>query len=131
MHSIYFDISRKITKIRRKITYLETKESLAKTVGISGEWGTAPNFGTLIYHQHLVVTDPYPSTGTKANIPCKHCGETTKVIWESSKTMYHWNMNETSLDPNRNIALCRGCAKSHHEYWDDLWAEYYSGRGGY
>lgn len=47
------------------------------------------------------------------------------VYLESSRTHYIWD--GTGEDPNRDLYLCRDCAKFHHEYWDEMWAEYYSG----
>jgi hypothetical protein len=47
------------------------------------------------------------------------------VELESSRTMYVWDGQ--GEDPNRPRALCRDCAKLHHEEWDTAWREYYSG----
>lgn len=56
---------------------------------------------------------------------CLRCGSAEGVETESSRTMYE----PTERDPNPNapIPLCRGCAKDHHEYWDDMWNEYRAG----
>lgn len=34
-----------------------------------------------------------------------------------------------SDDKGRNapVPLCRACAKEHHDYWDEMWAEYRQG----
>lgn len=29
-------------------------------------------------------------------------------------------------DPNAPVPLCRPCAKDHHEYWDEMWGNYYN-----
>jgi hypothetical protein len=54
------------------------------------------------------------------------CENPDCLIWwgvkpESSRTMYHWNGE--GEDPNRDVWLCRRCAKEHHEHWDDMWAQ--------
>jgi len=69
--------------------------------------------------------------GTPANIPCRGaegpCGSTEDVRWESSRTQYYWDKSKTDIDPNRPIAFCKECAQNHHEYWGEMWAEYYAG----
>jgi len=53
---------------------------------------------------------------------------TAGVEMESSRTMYPWDGPEDDPDnPNRPIALCRECAKDHHQHWDAMWAEYRAG----
>lgn len=39
-----------------------------------------------------------------------------------------FSLKDNPNDPNRMQLLCRTCAIMHHEYWDDMWQEYYSGR---
>jgi hypothetical protein len=57
--------------------------------------------------------------------PCSACGHTEDVRWEPSRTQYPWDGE--GEDPNAPEALCRPCAKLHHEHWDGMWAEYYGG----
>lgn len=60
-------------------------------------------------------------------LKCLRCGSQESVEMESSRTMYPFEGKEGSPeDPNRDIPLCRPCAKQHHEEWDDRWADYYS-----
>lgn len=60
---------------------------------------------------------------------CLRCGSTVGVEMESSRTQYHFEGEDNSPDdPNKDIPLCRPCAAEHHEYWDDMWREYYGGR---
>lgn len=56
---------------------------------------------------------------------CK--GRLVLVRWESSRTCY----SDSPLDGgrNRDVALCAECAREHHEYWDEMWADYYGSRG--
>lgn len=53
------------------------------------------------------------------------CQRTEGVELEPSRTAYHWDGK--GVDPNAPIWLCRECAKEHHEHWDGMWADYYSG----
>lgn len=57
---------------------------------------------------------------------CEHCECREGVRAESARTLYEWN--GWGINPNRDVYLCRQCAEEHHAYWDDMWAEYYSGR---
>lgn len=60
---------------------------------------------------------------------CEQCGSSEGVEAESSRTQYHFDGEIGSPeDPNRDIRYCRACAKEHHEYWDSMWSDYYSGR---
>lgn len=62
---------------------------------------------------------------------CERCGKLWGVKPESSRTCYHVDgidgRENTPVDPNREVRLCRGCADEHHQNWDHQWAEYYSG----
>ena len=89
---------------------------------------------------------------TDLPLVCEHCGASEGVLWEDSRTAYHtpkvrdqphsiWRQllinvgcGDEFVDPedehrNRPQAYCRDCAEEHHAYWDDMWDEYYSGRG--
>lgn len=64
---------------------------------------------------------------------CEHCKTIFGLKLEDSRTQYPgktiWDDGyEPHKDPNRPSLLCRMCADLHHEYWDDMWKEYYSGR---
>jgi hypothetical protein len=60
---------------------------------------------------------------------CECCGTSEGVELEDSRTCYmHGTTDDSAEDPNRQVALCRECAKEHHEYWDSMWADYYAGR---
>jgi hypothetical protein len=55
---------------------------------------------------------------------CEYCGSLCGVKRESSRTMYHWDgADDDPKNPNRPIDLCRPCAASHHEFWDDMWEQ--------
>ena len=62
---------------------------------------------------------------------CESCGSLWKVKPESSRTWYHVEgidgRENTPVDPNRQVRLCRTCAEEHHQHWDSMWSEYYSG----
>ncbi len=61
---------------------------------------------------------------------CEFCGSKDDVRLESSRTMYQYTGKDGAMnDPNRDIGLCRACAKEHHEHWDDRWNDYYSSIG--
>jgi hypothetical protein len=62
----------------------------------------------------------------KSSLACLACGATYGVELESSRTRFPWN--GVSVDPNARIPLCRPCAKEHHAYWDERWAEYRAGQ---
>jgi hypothetical protein len=80
-------------------------------------------------------------------VKCEYCAlrgrEVTEgVALESSRTAYHHEpcqhpdclecpeLREACFEasnPNKPVALCRGCAEEHHEHWNDMWSEYYAG----
>jgi len=64
-------------------------------------------------------------TNDKLEYKCERCDHKKDVIMCSAMTCYHWDGK--GEDPNRDFALCEGCAEEHYEYWDDMWREYYSG----
>ncbi len=49
---------------------------------------------------------------------CECCEEETVLVHCGSRRM------DTDVGHN----LCPMCATEHHEYWDDMWAEYWSSR---
>lgn len=60
---------------------------------------------------------------------CEHCGTSEGVEREDARTAYHYEGEAGCFeDPNRSIMLCRDHAAMHHAYWDEMWAEYNSGR---
>lgn len=63
---------------------------------------------------------------------CERCGKLWGVKPESSRTCYHvegiQGRENTPVDPNRCVRLCRDCAYDHHLHWDYQWDEYYAGR---
>lgn len=68
---------------------------------------------------------------------CSRCGSAEKVMLEESRTMYDRSKNDfwdfvmdgvLDEDPNAPVPLCRDCAQMHHDWWDEQWAEYNSGR---
>ncbi len=62
-------------------------------------------------------------------LECERCGrQCSGVKSESSRTMYNFDGPIGSPeDPNRDIMLCRDCAKEHHDYWNERWDDYYAG----
>lgn len=59
---------------------------------------------------------------------CLRCGGTLGIEMESSRTQYHFEGDWDSEDnPNKDIPLCRPCAKEHHADWDSMWSDYYGG----
>lgn len=60
---------------------------------------------------------------------CEMCDTREGVELESSRTAYHFTgLRGGPDDPNKPVMLCRTCAKEHHEYWTEMWAEYYYDR---
>jgi hypothetical protein len=60
---------------------------------------------------------------------CENCGTTDMVELEDSRTCYtHGTIDDGPEDPNRRVALCRDCAKEHHDNWDAMWSDYYGSR---
>ncbi len=57
---------------------------------------------------------------------CANCCSFFGLKHESSRTLYPWD--GTGEDPNADLILCHRCAILHHEYWNDMWDEYNSGR---
>lgn len=100
----------------------------------------------------LIVWPPHvpPSPGhypgTRLCERCQKSGVTgVEVCREDSRTCYEkptptiWDRlrsedegltptEQVLEDPNRDVWLCRECAKLHHEYWDEMWDNYNSGR---
>lgn len=67
---------------------------------------------------------------------CAQCGATEGVLLEDARTAYvaperdvydRLRDDGDPPDPNAPIPLCRACAKAHHAYFDEVWAEYYAG----
>jgi hypothetical protein len=54
---------------------------------------------------------------------CENCGSHIGVRREQCRTAYA----EAHL--NLSPFLCRKCADDYHDYWDNLWADYYSDSG--
>lgn len=63
---------------------------------------------------------------------CEYCGTIWGLELEASRTMYSVDYYSPTYhvrnDPNRSRFLCRCCAQQHHEYWDEMWSDYYGGR---
>ena len=68
---------------------------------------------------------------------CEQCGRTEGVEAEDSRTNYPepildiWDRllldGADPPSPNDPLFLCRDCAKEHHEYFDEVYKEYYAG----
>ncbi len=85
---------------------------------------------------------------------CEHCGEATDVTLHYSRTAYHdkrmfpdgygatrftflevdlpepsaaLGEAERELDPNAPSWLCASCIADDESFWNEQWAEYYSG----
>ncbi len=60
---------------------------------------------------------------------CARCGTLRGGLrLECSRTSYSYNGPDGPNNPNRPDLLCRSCAQEHHDYWNDMWRDYYSGR---
>lgn len=60
---------------------------------------------------------------------CEHCHSLLGLRLETSDTSYHWDGAwDDPLDPNRERLFCRSCAVDHHEYWKEMWDDYYRSR---
>lgn len=66
---------------------------------------------------------------------CEHCATIFGLAFEDSRTQYPYEYKDDLFsgkidpkDPNRSQLLCRQCAVLHHEYWDEMWRDYYSGK---
>ena len=61
----------------------------------------------------------------KIDLACEHCGELHDLQLEYTNTRYPFDgPYDSAEDPNRQVLLCPTCAKCHHEYWQEMWAEY-------
>jgi hypothetical protein len=49
---------------------------------------------------------------------CEHCERVEPTIEMPSRRM----------DCNKSWTLCTSCAEEYDEYWNDMWADYYSSR---
>lgn len=58
---------------------------------------------------------------------CQACNNGDGCEPECARTRYHWDGKGDN--PNRYQVLCRECAELHHEYWDEMWREYYASQG--
>jgi len=59
---------------------------------------------------------------------CEICGTIKNLKLEGSRTMYCFEGDWDDLkNPNRPKLLCSCCAEEHHDYWNDMWSEYYNG----
>lgn len=80
----------------------------------------------------------------RESLQCVHCGRSgiEGIQLEDPRTCYahetptFWQRIQAedggltptpTHNPNRPIALCRKCAKEHHDFWDAQWDEYYAG----
>lgn len=52
--------------------------------------------------------------------PCDQIGQQ-----RGPRTAYHWNGK--GEDPNQSPILCDECADEYHDYWDEMWDDYYAG----
>ena len=84
----------------------------------------------------VLMGNVHTNTGVPVDLPCLRCGSTVEVLMECSRTSYDTSRVRTRYerilepnppDPNAPIPLCRECAEDHHEYWDEMWSNYYSG----
>ena len=56
---------------------------------------------------------------------CEYCIRDVAMIIETpAMTRYAWDGE--GENPNRDKFLCITCAHEHQEYWDMMWADYYS-----
>ena len=58
---------------------------------------------------------------------CSNCGSFWRLDWQPSMTAYPSKPGEP--DPNAPVWLCEPCSEDYEEYWENMWAEYYSGQG--
>ena len=49
---------------------------------------------------------------------CECCGHVGDIVICDSRRM----------DDRKELNLCVYCAQEHHEYWDEMWKEYWAGR---
>ena len=62
-----------------------------------------------------VYSDAYPK------LECFFCGvESDEVV------VYHQRTQYVDIEDNY-VAACPVCREQNDDYWDDMWAEYYSG----
>jgi len=58
--------------------------------------------------------------------PCRHLWG---LVLSHPQSMYPWDeKGGKHKDPNRPTLMCKRCDEAHQEDWDDMWAEYNSGR---
>ena len=62
-------------------------------------------------------------------IKCRCCGTYKRLKLAESCTQYTWDGKWFDpKNPNGPILLCPHCTEAHYEHWEDMWADYYSGR---
>lgn len=70
-------------------------------------------------------------------LSCEHCNRLETVLkstvrLEYSRTCYNYDGKlESKNNPNRPKLLCCCCADDYHDYWDEMWTDYYSSTTGY
>lgn len=54
---------------------------------------------------------------------CEHCESNAgTALPTSSRTQREWHGED--FNPNHPVHLCPDCTVEHHQYWDDMWADY-------
>lgn len=59
---------------------------------------------------------------------CENCETAEGTKLRPARTSYHYEGDDPDKDPNRDWMGCDVCDEQDREYWDEMWAEYYSGR---
>ena len=56
---------------------------------------------------------------------CDRCGATENIEVVGAMTAY--DSPDGKPDPNHPIPYCPDCTEEYVDFWDEMWAEYYSG----
>ena len=71
---------------------------------------------------------------TVLGFDCTYCRATEGVRIETAQTAYDTSYPRTRFErilepepesPNIDLPMCRDCAADYHEYWTEMWDEYY------
>ena len=61
-------------------------------------------------------------------LECECCSvKNTTVIRYHQRTLYHHKGQEGDENDPNFVTLCPDCKTQNDEYWDGMWADYYSG----
>lgn len=75
----------------------------------------------------FLSTHPFIADQIATFVPlqCEGCHVSENLDVTSARTAYNWD-GKSDFNPNHPRLLCPPCTKEHHEYWDEMWRDYYA-----